>query len=136
MNKEKNEQEGLVTELGRFIHRTSYQDLPSEVTEMAKGRILDALSCSFGGRDFPISLVAVGLAKENSGDCTIFGHKHKAALLDAALTNSVTSHGTSQDDLTAGVAHPASVVVPAAIAVGEQQNASGEEILLAVVLGY
>lgn len=57
-------------------------------------------------------------------------------MLDAALTNAVMCHATSQDDLMAGITHPGSVVVPAALAVAEQESASGSEVLAAIVLGY
>jgi 2-methylcitrate dehydratase PrpD len=33
--------EGLVAELGGFAQRLSYEELPAEVREMAKTRILD-----------------------------------------------------------------------------------------------
>jgi len=136
MSIEQGASEGLVAQLGSFAHRISYQDLPSEVTEMAKGRVLDTLSCCLAGRDFPPSRIAASIAKESPGDCTIFGYSDTASMLDAALANGVMAHSTSQDDLIAGVAHPGSVVVPAAIAVAEQEGASGAEVLLAIVLGY
>lgn len=103
---------------------------------MAKSRILDTLSCCLAGRDFPPSRIVASLAEDSSGDCTVLGYSERASMLDAALANGVMAHSTSQDDLIAGVAHPGSVVVPTAIAVAEQEGASGAEVLLAIVLGY
>ena len=128
--------EGLVAELGRFAQRLSYEELPAEVREMAKTRILDTLSCCLAGRELPSSRIAVELARNSSGGSTVFGYGYKASLLDAVLANAVMAHGISQDDLIAGVAHPGSVVVPAVIAVAEQQGVSGAEVLTAIVVGY
>lgn len=136
MSIEERTSEGLVAQLGRFVHRIPYEELPAEVKEMAKARILDTLSCCIAGRDFPPSRIAASLAEDSSGDCTVVGYSHTASMLDAALANGVMAHSTSQDDLIAGVAHPGSVVVPTAIAVAEQEGASGAEVLLAIVLGY
>ena len=122
--------------LATFTHDLSYEDLPDGVKEAAKGRILDALSCCLAGRDLPASRTAASLAKESRGDCTVPGYSYKASVLDAAMANAVMAHSGSQDDLLGGVTHPGSVVVPAAIAVAEQEGASGAEMLLAVVLGY
>ena len=36
--------EGLVAELGRFVRRLSYEEVPAEAREVAKTRILDTLS--------------------------------------------------------------------------------------------
>jgi len=128
--------EGLVAQLGRFAHHICYEELPPEVKEMAKARILDTIGCCIAGRDFPPSRIAASMAEDSSGDCTIVGYSHTASMLDAALANGVMAHSTSQDDLIAGVAHPGSVVVPTAIAVAEQEGTSGAELLLAIVLGY
>lgn len=128
--------EGLVAEFGRFVHRTSFDDLPCEVREMAKGRILDTLACCLAGRDLPPSPMVAHLAKESPGECTIFCYSHKTSMLDAAMTNGVMAHCTFQDDMIAGVAHPGSVVIPTAIAIAEREGASGKNLLLAIVLGY
>lgn len=136
MSIEQGSSEGLIAQLGRFVDRISYEDLPTEVREMTKGRVLDTLSCCLAGRYFPPSLIAASMAKESPGDCTIFGYNNTASMLDAVLVNGIMAHSTSQDDLIAGVAHPGSVVVPTAIAVAEQQGASGAQVLLAIVLGY
>lgn len=136
MNMQDRTSEGIVTQLGKFVHRISYEKLPPEVKDMAKARVLDTMSCCLAGRNFPPSRIAASLAEHSSGDCTVFGYSDTASMLDAALANGVMAHSTSQDDLIAGVAHPGSVVVPTAIAVAEEEGASGAEVLLAIVLGY
>jgi|GEM_PF-610897 len=127
---------GVVHQLGEFLAGISFQDLPAEAVEAAKGRILDTLSCCCAGRDLTPGRIAVSLSKKSSGNCTVFGYGHKTSMLDAALANGTMAHSTSQDDVISGIAHGGSVVVPAAFAAAEEENASGAQMLLAVVLGY
>jgi 2-methylcitrate dehydratase PrpD len=111
--------------LAEFIDDLSY-----------KLRFLDALSCAISGRDLPHCRVALQVAKRTSGDSTLIGHKEKVALFDALLANSVMIHSIVQDDILSGLVHPGSAVVSTALGVGEQERASGEEVLTAAVIGY
>ena len=43
-------QRGLTREVGRFLANLSYADLPPEVIEMAKSRMLEALSVNLDTR--------------------------------------------------------------------------------------
>ncbi len=52
-------QRGLTQEFGRFLANLSYEDLPVEVIEMAKSRIMDALSVSYNGKNLPHCKVAL-----------------------------------------------------------------------------
>ena len=127
---------GLLAELGKCLYRIGINDLSPADIEAAKGRVLDTLSCAVAGSDLPVARAVLGVVKEFPGKCTVVGHRGGIAMLDAALANAVMAHSTSQDDLMAGIAHPGSVIVPSALAVAEHENASGAEVLTAVVLGY
>ena len=67
------EKESIAKTLARFVHDLTYDDLPERVRELAKTRILDALSAAYAGRDLPHSRTAMGIAKKSPGDSTIFG---------------------------------------------------------------
>ncbi|MFC1916530.1 MmgE/PrpD family protein [Chloroflexota bacterium] len=127
--------ESITKILAKFIHNLNYDDLPEGVTELAKTRILDALSSAYAGRDLPHSRTAKEIAKRSHGDSTIFGCEAKTAPLDAVLANSVLVHSIFQED-TAFMGHPGTMVIPVALAVGEQERASGKETLVAIVVGY
>lgn len=122
--------------LASFMHRLTLEDLPEQITELAKTRVLDGLSCAFAGRDLPYFDVAMELIKSSRGRSTIFATGRRASKLDAATVNAVSIHSTVQDDIMHGVTHPGSVVVPVAIAVGEEEGASGADTIVAIVLGY
>ncbi|MBN1613522.1 MAG: MmgE/PrpD family protein [Deltaproteobacteria bacterium] len=126
----------LLTELGTFLYHTGIDGIPPADREAAKGRILDTVSCAAAGRDLPASQAVLKMVKAFPGNCTVVGQRDGVAMLEAALANAVMAHSTSQDDLMAGITHPGSVVVPAALAVAEHEGSSGAEVLVAVVLGY
>ncbi len=125
----------LSRDLARFINSLSYEVLPEEVVEQAKLRILDALSCSFAGRDRPWSRIAVDLVKNNRGDATIISYEPKVPTVDAAFANGVLAHSILQEDFV-GLGHPSTMVVPATLAVAEQEGASGADVITALVVGY
>ncbi len=127
--------EGIAQRLARFIHDLTYEDLPQEIQDLAKTRILDVLSCAYAGRDLPHSRTALGIVKDDSGNCTVIGSRVKVAMLDAAMANSVLAHSILRED-TAFTGHPGTMMIPVALAVGEQERASGKEALVAIVAGY
>jgi 2-methylcitrate dehydratase PrpD len=51
------------------------------------------------------------------------------------MANSVLAHSILQED-TAFSGHPGTMMIPVAFAVGEQEKASGKEVLVAIVAGY
>jgi len=57
--------------------------------------------------------------------------------VNAALANAMSGHADETDDFHPFTkAHPGCSVVPAALAMGERERSSGEELLRAVALGY
>ena len=129
-------QTSVARTLASFIHDLSYDDLPDGLKELAKTRILDALGSAFAGRDLPHSRIAIEAVKNSKGDSTIFGHDLKVAVLDAAMANGVLTHSVFYEDMILGGSHPSTMVIPAAVAVGEQERVSGRETVVAIVLGY
>ena len=128
-------QRGLSQELGRFLATLSYADLSGEVVEIAKSRLLDALSVSYNGKDLPHCQVALQSIRGSKGACTILGERAKAATADAAFVNAVMGHSTLHEDFGGG-GHPGTYIVPVALAVGEERGVSGKDCLTAVVTGY
>jgi 2-methylcitrate dehydratase PrpD len=128
-------QRGLTREFGRFLVGLSYEDLPAEVIEMAKSRILDALGVSYNGKNLPHCQIALRSIGRSKGACTILGEKTKAAASDAAFVNAVIGHSTLHEDFGGG-GHPGTYIIPVALAVGEERGAAGKDIITAVVTGY
>ena len=122
--------------LANYIEHLTFNDLPDDVIESTKTRLLDNLSCCYAGHDLPWSKVAVEAVKRNKGEGTIIAHEEKVSAMDAALVNGVQSHSILQEDTMKGGKHPSTIIPPAVLAVAEQENASGAHTILAIVLGY
>lgn len=129
--------ETLSIQLGRFVSCLSLDQLPEEVVDRAKGLILDALAVAIAAHETDHTRIALGLVKDNKGEVTVFSHGLRLPVMDAVFVNSVSTTSIGQDDwLVTCWAHPGSVVIPAAIAVAEQEGSSGAEVINAVVAGY
>jgi len=72
-----------------------------------------------------------------SRESAVFGRGDRVPAAQAAFANGASIHALDFDDghrMAGG--HPGTVVVPAALAVGERHDASGSELLKAIALGY
>ncbi len=106
----------------------------------AKRVLVDSLAVAIGGLESPPALAARRFAENlgNRGACRIWGTTSRATPEVAALVNGVPLRAYDYNDLyigTGDAAHP-SDIVPALLAVAEQQNASVGEFLVALALGY
>ena len=127
--------QSITERLGEYLARVTFDDLPSDVVELGKTRVLNAMAVSIPGARIASSIAAWKAMRHAKGVCSIIGHAEKAPAADAALANGVAGHVLLQEDIGSG-GHPGPVIIPTALAVGEQVSASGKEIIAAIVLGY
>jgi 2-methylcitrate dehydratase PrpD len=129
----------IAEELGAFIARTTYEQLPPEVVEKAKRHILDTFGAALAGAASGEAARAKGalLGIESGGTTPIWGTSESAAPRNAALLNGIAAHAFELDD-TGGCDHSGAVVLPAAVAALSvlDEPISGRAFLTAVVLGY
>ena len=129
-----------VTErMAEFIVETRWADFPPLVIERAKKAALDTVGVTLAGVDEPVGRIVADFARRMSGapEASIIGVNARAAAPVAALVNGAMGHALDFDDssyLLSG--HPSVVVLPAVLAQGEKQGASGREVLEAFVIGY
>ena len=126
----------LAARLGSFAAEMRPDDLPNDVAEELKLRLLDQFGAAVSGiesqgwRAFECD-PAPGLA-------CIWAMGRQGAARDAAFLNSFVSHATYMEDgsrFSGG--HPASVVIPAALAAMEDDRpGTGADLLAAVATGY
>ncbi len=129
----------IATELAKRIVAMRYEDLPAEAVRWAKISFIDTIGCAFAGIDEQCSQIArrVLTAGRNGGDSLVWGTTLRTAALDAAAINGTTSHALDYDDCNNALAgHPSAVLLPAALALGEQLGASGRDVVLAYVTGF
>lgn len=126
----------IAEELGTLVESFTYESLPDDVIETAKSRILDYIGMVIAGYELG-SADSLLKIYNRPGNCTVFGYGEKLDIRDAAVLNGFMAHSTWYEDgsrITGG--HPSSSIFPALIALAEQRNASGSDVLAATIAGY
>jgi len=125
----------LANIISEYIGKVRYNKLPKDVIEKTKFCILDSIGCALGGSATNEGEIVISsLIAGEYGFSTIFGRKKKISLTSAVFINSTLSNILDFDDTYIG--HPGATIVPVALNVGEYTNASGKEVITAVVLAY
>jgi 2-methylcitrate dehydratase PrpD len=111
--------------------------VPDDVTHAASRHLLDGLGCAVAAARLGAAPYATALASSERGGATVIGLGHRVPAHTAALANGILMHALDYDDThTEALVHATAAVFPAAFAVGEQVDASGEEVLAACIAGY
>jgi 2-methylcitrate dehydratase PrpD len=114
-------------------------DLPAAVRESASLHLLDGVGTALAARRLHAAdyAVAVGRAGGGPAEATIIGERLRVGAPWAALANGVLVHALDYDDThTRGLIHASAVTLPAALAVSQEYQRSGAELLVAAVIGY
>jgi 2-methylcitrate dehydratase PrpD len=130
----------LVTDtLAQFVTKTEFAAISEKALANAKMHLLDTLGVALAGTREPVAAIALDYCKRigPAHESTIWGTKLKAAAPTAAFANGLLAHALDYDDWDAfiHVGHPTSMLLGAALSVGESTAASGKELLKAYVLG-
>jgi 2-methylcitrate dehydratase PrpD len=130
----------VMLKLSTYMAEARNTELPEKVVQDAKHHILDTIAAMVSGSELPPGRDAIQFARTYGGGqkvATVVASKILCGPMDAAFANGELAHSDeSDDDYTAGGAHPGCAVVPAALALGEQFEISGTHFLRAVTLGY
>jgi 2-methylcitrate dehydratase PrpD len=128
----------LSEQLAALVAGTRSADVPDAVLQTAAWWVLDWLGAAVAGLDSaPGRIMLEHTTAQPAGPSSCVGMAAGRSTQVAALHNGAISHVVEMDDVhRAAVIHPAVVVVPAALAVAEQRDATGRDFLTAVVLGY
>src|SRR6478672_1090704 len=130
----------LVTDtLAQFVTKTEFAAISEKALANAKMHLLDTLGVALAGTREPVAAIALDYCKRigPAHESTIWGTKLKAAAPTAAFANGLLAHALDYDDwdVFIHVGHPTSLLLGAALSVGESTAASGKELLKAYVLG-
>ena len=125
--------------IAEYVLTTSLEDFPPEAVHAAKGAIIDCLGCMLAGSVEPLADVICTYIKANGGtpSASVVGRGFKTSAADASLVNGAMGHALDYDDITRAMkGHPSVVLLPAALALGEEEAATGRDLLLAYMLGF
>jgi|Deesub1362A_J573_1020465.scaffolds.fasta_scaffold00017_232 2-methylcitrate dehydratase PrpD len=121
-----------------LVARVDFRQLPGDVVEKTKISILDWFICCLAGSALPQAKKAfAALSGMSKGASTIFGFHVKVSPYTASLINGISGHSLEMDDIDKkSVVHPGVVVIPSAIAIAEEMEAEGSNLIESVVAGY
>ena len=130
--------------LATFAAELKISDIPEEVISRTEDLLVDWFGSAIAGKGArPVETITQfaqnmgGFNAANPGSAEIIISRKNSSPFLAALANAAASHVAEQDDVHNGsVFHPATVVFPAALATAQTIGASGEDLLVAAVVGY
>jgi 2-methylcitrate dehydratase PrpD len=122
-------------EIAKFVHRTKYEDLPSEVASDFKIFVLDTLAAGLIGSIQPSAKLVIEMVRGLGGkpEATVINQSWKSDISRAALANG-TMIGSFEIEALTG-SHAAGTVFPAVMAVCEREHLDGKTFVTALVLG-
>src|SRR5689334_15721489 len=130
----------LSREFAEFAANLTYENLPPEVVDRAKGVTLQALSSALIARDMPASQQALALMQEEEagggGAASVLCHGARLTKAGAAFVNAEMIFAGGKWDTFRMLTHPGIAILPAALTAAEITGASGKEFLAAVAAGY
>src|SRR5262249_52427590 len=129
----------VMSRLAAYMSEAGARALPDAVVLETKHHILDTLAAAISGSSLPPGIQALKFARTygGQGGATIVASNLVAGPIEAAIVNGALAQADETDDnYSAGGAHPGCAVIPAALAMGEVFGVDGVRFLRAVTLGY
>lgn len=110
---------------------------PQDARQWAHLEFIDTVAVMVPGAVEPVAdKVFAAVRHWGAGSCTVFGRKERLAAPWAALVNGAIAHVLDFDDnFDPPKAHPSAVLVPALLALGEQEGCSGDDLIDAYIVG-
>ncbi|WP_205962383.1 MmgE/PrpD family protein [Paraburkholderia phosphatilytica] len=130
---------GITARLARYMVAAQEQPLPDAVVTACKNHILDTFGAMVSGARMRPGTLAVKYVRGLGGtqQASVIGANFRTTMVNAALANAMCAHSDETDDFEPVTkAHPGCSVVPAALAVAENEGSSGAQFIRAVALGY
>ena len=126
--------------LAAYVKAAKFKDFPEAVINRAKYLILDNIGCALGGTQTEIGKKYLRVSANWNGapESTVMGTGTRVSCMNAAYVNAQLANVLDFDDTydLYSPGHPGNAIIQTAIALGESIDASGEEVLTAVILGY
>lgn len=129
----------LSERLANFVCKLEYAQLKRKVVEQSKRCFLDFVGVSLLGSDTDVGKILITIMKSMGGvkESTIIGDGNKIPCINAAFVNGAIAHIHELDDgHRFAMGHPGAPIIPAALAIGEKVDATGKELITAIVAGY
>ena len=129
----------VMRRLSSYVSQAGKRELPAAVREKTKHHILDTIAAMVSGSRLLPGRKGISFVRTLGGtkEACVIGSRLLTTASNAALANGMSAHADETDDSHApSLTHPGCGIVPAALAVAEKQQRTGEALLRAVALGY
>lgn len=124
-----------VDSLAAFASGVHAESLPADTLQIAKACLLYSLAVAIAAKKAKPALIAAAACEQSSPTATRLLDGVRMAPGMAAFANAVLMSARAQGDSHL-CGHLGGVVIPAALAAGEQREASGSALMSAIVAGY
>ena len=128
----------ISSDIARWAARVSFDDLPPDVVQATKRRVLDVIGLALAGAVTPFgrSVRDAAVALSPPGPARVFGTGDSLAVTMAAFANGAFSQALEYDDThNESIVHMSSPSVAAACAIADTTRVSGRDLIAAVALG-
>ena len=125
-------------QLADWVLGVRFADLPADVVEATKYRVLDVIGLALAGLGTPFgeSLKRASAAMNPPGPSRLLGVGQRVGVAPAAFTNGALSQALEFDDThNESIVHMSSPSVAAALALAEYSPISGKELIASVAIG-
>jgi len=129
----------LTQSLAERASAVTYEALPEPVRALARQCVLDYYGVALAGADDPLVDILFDELAEAGGaaQASMIGRKARLPALSAALVNGAAGHALDYDDVNLAMpGHPSVAILPGLLALAEQRQSSGREVIAAFVAGY
>jgi len=126
----------ITTELWERFGRLDTAGIPDDVATVARQCVLDWFACAIAGSAEPLAEILRDEVVDADGPASVIGTDRRTGVRAAALVNGAAGHALDFDDThTVMGGHPSVPVLPAALALAEELDRTGAELLAAFVAG-
>jgi len=129
----------MARQMARLTLKLRYDELSTEVIELSKRFLLDAVGCAYGGSQTKDVRIMREFYEEMGGrpEVSVINSSKKLPMISAALLNSLMIRALDFNDIywEQDPSHP-SDLIPAALSAAEALHKSGRDLILAIVLAY
>jgi 2-methylcitrate dehydratase PrpD len=127
----------LASQVADWVSRVTVDDLPADVVETTKRRILDVIGLAYAGAETPFgrATTAAAIAMSPPGPSRIIGTGDRVGATTAAFANAALPQALEFDDThNESIVHMSSPAVAASLALAETQPISGRDLILAIAV--
>lgn len=133
------EKKSISRQIAEFAVGFQYKDIPENVVNEVKRYLYDSIGCAYGAYHTKDVNIIRGIYSQMGGreESTVIGFGDNIPSVNATLVNSLMIRSLDFNDIywREDPSHP-SDLIPAAISTGELMDATMEEAITAIVLGY